>query len=67
MADHDKRKQSLYFPEQMLKEMQKEALRLDRSLSWIAQQTWKIAHKQLNKYPAMNELTGDDDQRGTKE
>ncbi len=67
MVDHDKRKQSLYFPEQMLKEMQKEALRLDRSLSWIAQQTWRIAHKQLSKYPAMNELPSDEDERGKKE
>ena len=67
MADHDKRKQSLYFPEQMLKEIQKEALRLDRSSSWIVQQSWKIAHKQMNKYPAMNDLPGDADERGTKE
>ena len=34
----DKRKQSLYFPEEMLNEIQNEANRQDRSLSWIVQQ-----------------------------
>ena len=33
MANTDKRKQSLYFPEEMLNEIQREAVRLDRSLS----------------------------------
>lgn len=33
----DKRKQSLYFPEAMLKELQREADRLERSLSWVVQ------------------------------
>ena len=33
----DKRKQSLYFPEEMLKEIGAEATRQDRSLSWIVQ------------------------------
>jgi uncharacterized small protein (TIGR04563 family) len=40
-AASDKRKQSLYFPEQMLKEIQEEAARQDRSLSWIVQQAWR--------------------------
>jgi len=33
MAGTDKRKQSLYFPEEMLKESQEEANRQERSLS----------------------------------
>lgn len=33
----DKRKQSLYFPEAMLAELQREADRLERSLSWVVQ------------------------------
>ena len=41
MAAADKRKQSLYFPEDMLKEIQDEANRQDRSLSWIVQQAWR--------------------------
>jgi uncharacterized small protein (TIGR04563 family) len=45
------RKQSLYFPEEMLREIQEEALRLDRSLSWIVQQAWRAARAQLAKVP----------------
>jgi uncharacterized small protein (TIGR04563 family) len=31
------RKQSLYFPDSMLRELEREARRIDRSLSWIVQ------------------------------
>ena len=56
MAGTDKRKQSLYFPEDMLEEMQAEATRQDRSLSWIVQQAWKMAKDQIAKYPGINDL-----------
>jgi uncharacterized small protein (TIGR04563 family) len=52
MSTTDKRKQSLYFPEEMLKEIQAEATRQDRSLSWIVQKAWKTARKELAKYPS---------------
>lgn len=52
----DKRKQSLYFPEDMLKEIQEEAARQDRSLSWIVQKAWKIARKDIRKYPSVEDL-----------
>ena len=55
----DKRKQSLYFPEKMLKEIQSEAVRQDRSLSWIVQQAWKIAQPTIAKYPAINTVEED--------
>lgn len=58
MAGSDKRKQSLYFPEEMLKEIQEEAARQDRSLSWIVQRAWMIARKEIMKYPSVNELEG---------
>lgn len=61
MAGSDKRKQSLYFPEDMLKEIQREANRQDRSLSWIVQKAWKIASGQIKKYPSVNELPGADE------
>ncbi len=63
----DKRKQSLYFPEDMLKEIQEEATRQDRSLSWIVQKAWKIARNEIKKYPSVNEIPGDEDERGSKE
>ncbi len=56
----DKRKQSLYFPESMLQEIQAEATRQDRSLSWIVQKAWKIARKDIMKYPSVNDYTGEE-------
>lgn len=47
----DKRKQSLYFPEEMLNEMQYQAKRQDRSLSWLAQRAWKIARAEIVDMP----------------
>jgi uncharacterized small protein (TIGR04563 family) len=68
MAGSDKRKQSLYFPEDMLKEIQEEATRQDRSLSWIVQKAWKIARNEIRRYPSVNEIEGgEDDERGSKE
>ncbi len=58
-AASDKRKQSLYFPEEMLKEIQEEAARQDRSLSWIVQKAWKIARKDILKYPSINDIPDD--------
>jgi uncharacterized small protein (TIGR04563 family) len=52
VGNSDKRKQSLYFPEDMLSEIQNEAKRLDRSLSWIIQQGWKIARVRMKQFPA---------------
>ncbi len=61
----DKRKQSLYFPEQMLQEIEREARRLDRSLSWIVQRCVKIGMAEVKKLPSVNEVNdGRDDPRG---
>lgn len=45
-------KRSVYFPEDMLKEIQEEATRQDRSLSWIVQKAWKIARGQVKTFPS---------------
>ncbi len=58
MSHADKRKQSLYFPEEMLKEIQHEAARLDRSLSWIVQQGWKVARSKLKEFPSSTDEPG---------
>ncbi len=47
----DKRKQSLYFPEEMLNDLKVEAERLDRSLSWVVQRCVKTAMKDIQKMP----------------
>jgi uncharacterized small protein (TIGR04563 family) len=63
MTSSDKRKQSLYFPEDMLEEIRREAKRQDRSLSWIVQTAWRIARSELANYPS----TTDYDARGGRE
>ena len=69
MAGTDKRKQSLYFPESMLQDIQKEAARLDRSLSWIVQRCVKLGLNEIKKLPSVNEPDEgeQDDERGEKE
>ena len=48
----------MYFPEQMIGEMQGEATRTDNSLSRIVQEAWKIARERVSKLPA---AVNDDD------
>ena len=55
----DKRKQSLYFPEDMLREIQEEATRQDRSLSWVVQQAWRIARTEIMRFPSVNDVIGE--------
>ena len=42
-------KQSLYFPEAMLKEIKEEAKRLERSTSWVVAKAWKLARDKIKK------------------
>ncbi len=56
MSSTDHRKQSLYFPDDMLEEIQREATRQDRSLSWIVQQAWKVARQDIRKMPSVNDV-----------
>jgi uncharacterized small protein (TIGR04563 family) len=63
MVESDKRKQSLYFPEQMLDEIKKEATRQDRSLSWIVQKAWKAARKEIMSAPAVPSADQEDSAR----
>jgi uncharacterized small protein (TIGR04563 family) len=51
----DKRKQSLYFPKAMLEELQAEAARQDRSLSWIVQQAWRLARAEIRATATVGE------------
>ncbi len=58
MNENEKRKQSLYFPVSMLKEMQTEAERQERPLSWLMQQAWKLARGQIAAYPGVDDYPG---------
>lgn len=53
MTTTDKRKRSLYFPDNILREMQSEAKRQERSLSWIVQYAWRIARAELMRLPSV--------------
>ena len=46
-----KKKVTLYFNAAMLSETQKEALRQDRSVSWIIQAAWRIARDEIRRMP----------------
>jgi uncharacterized small protein (TIGR04563 family) len=48
-----KKKVTLYFSAAMLEETQREAIRQDRSISWIIQAAWKIARDEVRKLPSV--------------
>ena len=48
-----KKKVTLYFNAGMLAETQKEALRQDRSVSWIIQAAWKLAREEVRQTPGV--------------
>ena len=60
----DKRKQSLYFPEEYLKEIEKESIRQDRSKSWLVQKAWEIARETIMQFPGEDDYmqTGGDEE-----
>jgi len=53
--DADKRKQSLYLPDDMLQSLQEEAARLDRSLSWVVQRCIKMGLASVKALPSMTD------------
>ncbi|HJZ88977.1 MAG TPA: TIGR04563 family protein [Polyangia bacterium] len=52
-----KRKVTLYFTDDMLAETGREAVRQDRSISWIIQAAWRIAREQMRNLPAAAPVT----------
>jgi uncharacterized small protein (TIGR04563 family) len=50
-----KRKVTLYFRDEVLAETQREAVRQDRSISWIIQAAWKLARAELQALPPERE------------
>jgi uncharacterized small protein (TIGR04563 family) len=47
-----KKKVTLYFSASMLEETQREAIRQDRSISWIIQAAWRISREEVRKLPS---------------
>ena len=62
------RRQNLYFPSEMLEELQHEAGRQDRSISWLIQQAWKFARSELRRIPSTTDYlpSGDDEDAAPK-
>jgi uncharacterized small protein (TIGR04563 family) len=48
---NDSRKQSVYLPAPVLEDIQQEARRQDRSVSWLLQAAWKIAAPKFRELP----------------
>jgi uncharacterized small protein (TIGR04563 family) len=49
------RKQSLYFPKDMYNEVREEAERLDRSVSWVIVQAWRLAKARIKEIPGVDD------------
>ena len=56
MEQNGHRKLSLYFPEDMIGEIQAHASRLDRSLSWVLQRAWRVSRDRIRMLPSTNDL-----------
>lgn len=55
----DPRKVSLYLPNEVLQEIELEAHRQDRSMSWIVRLAWQLARGQLHALPALQPEAND--------
>jgi uncharacterized small protein (TIGR04563 family) len=53
-----KKKVTLYFSAGMLDETQREAIRQDRSISWIIQAAWRIARDEVQRRPGYGGQAG---------
>ena len=66
MGESEKKKQSLYFPDEMLKEIANEATRQDRSISWIVQKAWKASRKDIKSIPAVSDEPSEDEKTASR-
>ena len=52
MVDQTRKvKQSVYLPEDMLRQLRVEAARLERPLSWVLNRAWRIASPEIEALP----------------
>jgi uncharacterized small protein (TIGR04563 family) len=56
VAGRPSRRQALYFPGDMLEELQRESRRQDRSISWLIQQAWKVARGEMRRMPSTTDF-----------
>jgi len=48
-------KQSLYFPIDIIREIEAEARRLDRSMSWVVARAWEAGRAAIQRMPAQSQ------------
>lgn len=51
-----KKKLTLYVSEDLLQETKIEALRQDRSISWLLEQAWRMSKERLQNIPGVEEI-----------
>jgi uncharacterized small protein (TIGR04563 family) len=56
-----KKKVTLYFNAGVLGETQHEAIRQDRSISWIIQAAWRVAREEVRRLPGYSGQAGSDE------
>jgi uncharacterized small protein (TIGR04563 family) len=49
MADANESKQALYLGPDVLRELREESARLDRSMSWLVREAWRIARDTIRQ------------------
>lgn len=54
-----KRKRSIYFPENIVNEIEAEAERQGRSFSWIVSRAWILSRETMKKLPTLPNEKGD--------
>ena len=54
---------SVYFPAEVLAEMEAEGRRLDRNIGWLVRRAWSIARKEIQKMPNVQRDIGTKEQR----
>lgn len=54
-----KRKRSIYFREEIVREIEAEAERQGRSFSWIVSRAWLISRETMRKLPSLPNERGD--------
>jgi uncharacterized small protein (TIGR04563 family) len=54
-----KKKVTLYFSSLVLGETHQEAIRQDRSISWIMQAAWRLAREEVRRLPGYRQAGGE--------
>ena len=51
-----KKKLTLYVSDEVLKETKQEALRQDRSISWVLETAWRMSRNKIQDFPSIEDF-----------